>query len=156
MGNNLRGAVCLAGMKKIRAALRRIMVSDWPGNVLLNAFLQPLGSTDCYSGTNMLFLQLGLFYLQPRKMYYLPITTTMSFMNLYATVTVVMQDIHSKTCKKALTHSCPIKNLNFLFAALNCYNLIINYIFQIKLFSMFAGLLVIILKPWENNCNCFP
>ena len=53
-----------------------------------------------------------------------------------------------------LTHSCPIKILNFLFfAALNCYNSIINYIFQIKLVSMFAGLLVIILKQWENNCN---
>ena len=42
MGNDLRGAVCLAGTRKIRAILGRMMVSDQPGNVLLNAFLQPL------------------------------------------------------------------------------------------------------------------
>ena len=43
MGNYLKSAVCLAGMGKIKAVLGRIMVSDQPGNVLLNAFLQPLG-----------------------------------------------------------------------------------------------------------------
>ena len=42
MGNSLRGAVCLAGKKKISAVLRRMMVPDWPGNELL-AFLQLLG-----------------------------------------------------------------------------------------------------------------
>ena len=45
MDNNLRGAVCLAGMGKIREVLVRMMISDWPGNVLLNAFLQILGCT---------------------------------------------------------------------------------------------------------------
>ena len=43
MDDNLRGAVFLAGMGKIRAVLGRMMVSNRPGNVLLNAFLQPLG-----------------------------------------------------------------------------------------------------------------
>ena len=42
MGNNLRGAVCLSGTGIIRAILGRMMISDRPGNVLLNAFLQPL------------------------------------------------------------------------------------------------------------------
>ena len=45
MGNNLRGPVCLAGMGKIRAVLRRLMVSDRAGKVLLNAFVQTLEST---------------------------------------------------------------------------------------------------------------
>ena len=45
MGNNLRSAVCLSGTGIIRAILGRIMVSDRPGNVLLNAFLQPLECT---------------------------------------------------------------------------------------------------------------
>ena len=56
MGADLRSAVFLAGTGKIRAILRRMMVSDRPGNMLLNAFLQPLGSTyvlrtDYRSGT---------------------------------------------------------------------------------------------------------
>ena len=45
MGSDLRSAVFLAGKGKIRAILRRMMVSDRPGNMLLNAFLQPLGCT---------------------------------------------------------------------------------------------------------------
>ena len=44
MNNNLTGAIYLAGTGKIRAVLRRMVVFDWPGNVLLNAFLQPLRS----------------------------------------------------------------------------------------------------------------
>ena len=49
MGNDLRSAVFLAGTGKIRAILGIIMVSDQPGNVLLNAFLQPLGCTSYMS-----------------------------------------------------------------------------------------------------------
>ena len=45
IGDDLRGAVCLADMGKIRAVLGRLMVSDRPGNMLLNAFLQPLRCT---------------------------------------------------------------------------------------------------------------
>ena len=45
MGGNLRSAAFLAGTGKIRAILRRMMVSDRPGNMLLNVFLQPLGCT---------------------------------------------------------------------------------------------------------------
>ena len=45
MGSDLRSAVSLAGTGKIRAILRRMMVSHLPGNMLLNAFLQPLGCT---------------------------------------------------------------------------------------------------------------
>ena len=45
MGDNLRGAICPAGMGKIIAVSGRMMVSDRSGNVLLNAFLQPLGCT---------------------------------------------------------------------------------------------------------------
>ena len=41
VGDNLRGAVYLAGMGKIRAVLKSMMVPDRPKNVLLNAFLQP-------------------------------------------------------------------------------------------------------------------
>ena len=40
MGNNLRSAIFLAGKGKIRAALGRIVVPDWRGYMLLNAFLQ--------------------------------------------------------------------------------------------------------------------
>ena len=42
MENNLRSAVCLVGTGKIRVVLERMMVSDRPENMLLNAFLQPL------------------------------------------------------------------------------------------------------------------
>ena len=42
MGNNLRGTVCLTGKRKIRVVLTRMMVPNWPGNVLLNVFLQSL------------------------------------------------------------------------------------------------------------------
>ena len=45
MGGDLRSAVFLAGTGKIRAILRRIVVSDLPGNMLFNALLQPLGCT---------------------------------------------------------------------------------------------------------------
>ena len=45
MSGDLRIAVFLSGTGEIRAILRRIMVFDRPGNVLLNAFLQPLGCT---------------------------------------------------------------------------------------------------------------
>ena len=45
MDNDLRSAACLAGTGKIRAVLERMMVSDRPENVLLNAFLHPLGYT---------------------------------------------------------------------------------------------------------------
>ena len=39
MDNKLRRAVCLAGTGKIRAVLKRMRVSDRPGNKLLNTFL---------------------------------------------------------------------------------------------------------------------
>ena len=42
MGDNLTSAVFLAGTGKIRAILGKMMVSDRPENMLLNAFLQPL------------------------------------------------------------------------------------------------------------------
>ena len=45
MSNNLRGAVRFAGTGKIRTVLGEVMVPDWPGNVLLNAFLQHLRCT---------------------------------------------------------------------------------------------------------------
>ena len=45
MADDLRNAVFLAGTGKIRAILGRMMVSDQLGNVLLYAFLQPLGCT---------------------------------------------------------------------------------------------------------------
>ena len=45
MGNESKGAVCLAGTEKVRPVLRKIMVPDRPGNVLLNAFLQFSGCT---------------------------------------------------------------------------------------------------------------
>ena len=45
MGGDLRSAVFFAGTGKIKAILRRMMVSDQPGNILLNAFLQSLGCT---------------------------------------------------------------------------------------------------------------
>ena len=45
MGNNLRSVVFFTGTGKIRAILERMMVSDRPGNMLLNAFLQPLKCT---------------------------------------------------------------------------------------------------------------
>ena len=45
MGGDLRSAVFLASTGKIRAILRRTMVSNRPGKMLLNAFLQPLGCT---------------------------------------------------------------------------------------------------------------
>ena len=45
MGGDLRSAVFLAGTGKIKAILRRMMVYNRPGNMLLNAFLQPLGCT---------------------------------------------------------------------------------------------------------------
>ena len=45
MGDNLRDAVCPAGMGKIKVVLRRMMAPDWPGNVLLNVLLQSLGHT---------------------------------------------------------------------------------------------------------------
>ena len=48
MGDNLRGAVCLAGTGKIKVVLRRMMVLDWPGNTLLNAFLKPLECTSIF------------------------------------------------------------------------------------------------------------
>ena len=49
IGSDLRSAVFLAGTGKIRAILRRIMVSDRPGNMLFNAFLQSLGCTSYVS-----------------------------------------------------------------------------------------------------------
>ena len=45
MGGDLRIAVFLEGTGKIRVILRRKVVYDQPGNMLLNAFLQPLGCT---------------------------------------------------------------------------------------------------------------
>ena len=45
MVGDLRIAVFLAGTEKFRGIVRRMMVSDRPGNMLLNAFLQPLGCT---------------------------------------------------------------------------------------------------------------
>ena len=45
MGDDLKSVVCLAGMERIRAILKRMMISDRPVNVLFNAFLQPLGCT---------------------------------------------------------------------------------------------------------------
>ena len=48
MGDDLRSAVFLAGTGKIGAILGRMMVSDQPGNVLLYAFLQPLGCRPTY------------------------------------------------------------------------------------------------------------
>ena len=42
-GDNLRDVVYLAGMAKIRAICRRMMVPDRPGNVLLNVLLKRLG-----------------------------------------------------------------------------------------------------------------
>ena len=54
MGDNLRDAVCPAGMEKIRADLRKLIVPDWPGNVLLNAFFDMYAlCTDCCSGTQI-------------------------------------------------------------------------------------------------------
>ena len=43
MGNNLKSTVCLSGTGKLRAILGKMIVSDQPRNVLLNAFQQPLG-----------------------------------------------------------------------------------------------------------------
>ena len=43
MGHNLRNAVCLAGLGKIRAILTKMIFPDWLGNMLLNVILQPLG-----------------------------------------------------------------------------------------------------------------
>ena len=45
MGNDLRSSVFLAGTEKIGAIFGRLMISDRPGNVLFNAFLQLLGCT---------------------------------------------------------------------------------------------------------------
>ena len=45
MSDHLRSAVFLADTGKIRAILGRIMVSNRPGNMLFNAFLQPLECT---------------------------------------------------------------------------------------------------------------
>ena len=45
MGSNLRDVVCLSVSGKVRTVLGRMMVSDQPGNVLLNAFMQPLKCT---------------------------------------------------------------------------------------------------------------
>ena len=42
MDGDLKSAVFLADMEKIRAILRRMMASDQPGYMLLNVFLQPL------------------------------------------------------------------------------------------------------------------
>ena len=42
-GNDLRSAVFLAGIGKIRVTLGRMMVSDRPGYMLLDVLLQPLG-----------------------------------------------------------------------------------------------------------------
>ena len=42
-GGDLKIAVFLAGTGKIRVILGRMMVSDQPGNILFNVFLQPLG-----------------------------------------------------------------------------------------------------------------
>ena len=53
MGDSLRG-VCLAGTGRIRAVIGRMMISDRPGNVLLNAFFQPLiSTTECRIGTQI-------------------------------------------------------------------------------------------------------
>ena len=57
MDNNLRGAIHLAGTRKIRAILRRMMVLDRPGKVLLHANLATFGikvlHTDCRSGAQI-------------------------------------------------------------------------------------------------------
>ena len=54
MGDNLRDAVCTARMEKIRADLRKLIVPDWHGNVLLNAFFDMYAlCTDCCSGTQI-------------------------------------------------------------------------------------------------------
>ena len=45
MGDDLKSAVFLVNMRKIRVILGSMMVSDQPRNVLFNAFLQPLGCT---------------------------------------------------------------------------------------------------------------
>ena len=45
MCGDLKSAAFLAGTVKIRAILKRTIVSDQPGNMLLTAFLQPLGCT---------------------------------------------------------------------------------------------------------------
>ena len=45
MGDDLRSAFFLAGTEKIKAILGKMMVSDRPGNMLLNALLQTLGCT---------------------------------------------------------------------------------------------------------------
>ena len=52
MGDNLRGAVCLAGTGKIRAVLKRMMVSDRPENALAIFGMYAL-RTDCRSGTQI-------------------------------------------------------------------------------------------------------
>ena len=49
MDGDLRSAVSLASTGKIRAILRRMMVSDRPGNMLFDAFLQPSGYTSYVS-----------------------------------------------------------------------------------------------------------
>ena len=48
MGGDLRSVVFLAGMRNFRLIFRRMMVFDQTGNMLLDAFLQPLGSTSSY------------------------------------------------------------------------------------------------------------
>ena len=55
----LKDAVCLANMRKIRAVMRRMMISDGYGNVLLNAFLQTL---QCMSSVSTVAVAQKLIY----------------------------------------------------------------------------------------------
>ena len=55
----------------------------------------------------VLFLQPALLFPQPRRIYYLPITTIMLSINLCATAIVSMEDVHPKSCKNALSNMFP-------------------------------------------------
>ena len=56
---------------------------------------------------NVFLLQPGFFFPQPRKMYFLPITTIKLSINLCATAMVGMQNVHSKDCKNELSNMFP-------------------------------------------------
>ena len=73
---------------------------------LKSKLLQPI-SVATLPLKNMLFLQPGFFFPQPERMYYLPITTIMLFINLCATAIVGMCDVHLKGCKNALNNMFP-------------------------------------------------
>ena len=73
---------------------------------LKSKFLQPF-SVVTLQLKHVLFLQPGLFFPQPRRIYYLLITTIMLFINFCATAIVRTYDVHPKGCKNVLSNMFP-------------------------------------------------